>query len=84
MHRGVGSGAVGEGGGEAVNKDHSRKARKLQLQCKGVGHWSNSDSGRSRAAQAPHVCPYREEIHEDSTTLCNCCESCTYECAMDI
>lgn len=32
----------------------------------------------------PHPCPFAEEIHEDSETQCNCCESCTEECAMDI
>lgn len=33
---------------------------------------------------APHTCPYSEDIHNDSETLCQCCEECTYQCAMDI
>lgn len=31
-----------------------------------------------------HTCPYAEEINEDSDTLCDCCETCMHECAMDI
>ena len=31
-----------------------------------------------------HTCPFSEEIHGDSETLCNCCDECTYQCAMDI
>ena len=34
--------------------------------------------------QEPHVCPYRVEIHSDEETLCNCCSTCTKECAEDI
>lgn len=36
------------------------------------------------AAEEPHTCPYREDIHNDSETLCNCCEDCTQSCAEDI
>ncbi len=32
----------------------------------------------------PHPCPYREEIDDDSETLCDCCEECKGECAMDV
>jgi co-chaperonin GroES (HSP10) len=35
-------------------------------------------------AVALHVCPYAEEINNDSTTKCGCCASCERECAMDI
>lgn len=35
-------------------------------------------------AQPRHSCPYREEIRDDWETLCNCCDSCTRECAMDV
>lgn len=31
-----------------------------------------------------HTCPFAEEIHNDSEKMCNCCERCTHECAMDI
>lgn len=30
-----------------------------------------------------HTCPYSEELYGDEK-LCNCCDSCTYQCAMDI
>ena len=32
----------------------------------------------------PHTCPFSVEIHDDYDTLCNCCEECEYQCAMDI
>ena len=35
-------------------------------------------------ASEPHPCPYAEEIDDDHTTLCTCCDECTEECAMDI
>ncbi len=31
-----------------------------------------------------HTCPYRADVNNDSETLCNCCEKCAYQCAMDI
>lgn len=35
-------------------------------------------------AQAPHTCPYAEDIHDDTTTTCDCCPSCVQECVWDI
>lgn len=34
--------------------------------------------------QKDHVCPFKQDINDDSESLCNCCEECTHECAMDI
>lgn len=31
-----------------------------------------------------HTCPYQEDINNDSESTCNCCDYCTYQCAMDI
>ena len=31
-----------------------------------------------------HTCPYREEIHNDYESLCDCDEEQQYQCAMDI
>ena len=31
-----------------------------------------------------HTCPYAEDIHGDSESLCNCCAECQYQCAQDI
>ena len=31
-----------------------------------------------------HTCPYREEIHGDYETLCDCDEEQQHQCAMDI
>jgi len=35
-------------------------------------------------AAEPHPCPYKKEINDDETTLCNCCEECKRECIDDI
>lgn len=32
----------------------------------------------------PHLCPYAMELGGDYETLCNCCEECECQCAMDI
>ena len=37
-----------------------------------------------REATEPHPCPYRAEIHDDSESLCTCCDECEQECAWDI
>lgn len=34
-------------------------------------------------ATEPHTCPFAEEIR-GSYELCNCCEECEHNCAMDI
>jgi hypothetical protein len=31
-----------------------------------------------------HTCPYREELHNDHETLCDCDEEQQHQCAMDI
>lgn len=31
-----------------------------------------------------HTCPYAEDIHNDSETLCYCCDDCAHDCAMGI
>ena len=31
-----------------------------------------------------HGCPYKADVDGDSDTLCICCETCEYECAMDV
>ncbi len=28
-----------------------------------------------------HNCPFKIELHNDSETLCTCCEACKKECA---
>ena len=35
-------------------------------------------------AEELHTCPYKEEINNDSATLCNCCKECKYDCLRDI
>ena len=43
----------------------------LVCKCGGVG-------------QEDHVCPFAEDVHGDTQTLCNCCDDCQNECYMDI
>lgn len=35
-------------------------------------------------ANAPHPCPFLEDVGDDSETLCNCCDDCMHQCATDI
>jgi hypothetical protein len=35
-------------------------------------------------AELPHVCPFKDEIHNNSEDLCTCCEECERECRMEI
>lgn len=34
--------------------------------------------------QEEHYCPFQLEINDDENFLCDCCDECTHECAMDI
>lgn len=40
--------------------------------------------GCKNPAEPPHRCPYKSDIGGDDETLCECCDGCQYECAMDI
>jgi len=35
-------------------------------------------------ATEQHTCPYAAELGDDHETLCNCCDDCAHQCAMDI
>lgn len=41
-------------------------------------------SCKKRPATDPHPCPFKEDIHNDGETLCDCCDECAHECSMDI
>lgn len=34
--------------------------------------------------QPLHPCPYKEDINNDSESLCSCCDWCKQQCAYDI
>jgi hypothetical protein len=36
------------------------------------------------ANEDEHFCPWLQDIHDDTTTLCNCCPECTKECERDV
>ena len=38
----------------------------------------------TKLARPPHTCPFSSEINDDNETLCDCCDECEYECAMEI
>jgi len=48
------------------------------------GYYTGGSCRGKGIAQEDHTCPYAEDINDDHTTLCNCCEVCQHECAMDI
>ena len=39
---------------------------------------------KKNPAKELHTCPFQEDVHDDSTTLCACCDECTHQCGMDI
>ena len=45
-------------------------------------HGECPECGAEGAAQEGE-CPYQSEINE-TTLMCDCCEQCRHECAMDI
>lgn len=51
--------------------------------CPGAEGFANRP-GCTIAGTEPHLCPFREEIHGDHETKCNCCKACEEECAGDI
>jgi len=38
------------------------------------------DKCQANEAAEPHTCPYAEDIHGDTKTLCNCCCDCSGKC----
>jgi hypothetical protein len=35
-------------------------------------------------ADYEHTCPFREDVNDDSESLCNCCASCEAQCGLEI
>lgn len=35
-------------------------------------------------SEKKHTCPYLSDMHNDKTTLCNCCDNCETECGREI
>ncbi len=34
-----------------------------------------------KPGRQPHTCPFREDVHNDTKTRCNCCRKCEQNCA---
>ena len=48
----------------------------VEIICQGCGNLEGTKN--------LHVCPYQSEINDIDDPICNCCESCTDECAMEV
>lgn len=48
----------------------------------GLNKENKCDCGKE--GEPEHTCPYREDVHGDYTTVCNCCVDCQNECCADI
>jgi len=48
------------------------------------GYCSGYHCEKNTPAIKKHTCPYAAEIFGDHDSLCDCCEECANECAMDI
>lgn len=42
------------------------------------------DRCKKNPTQEEHICPFMQDVNDDSETLCSCCEECTQNCADDI
>lgn len=49
-----------------------------------VGYLDGEAQPCANPAEAPHTCPYAEDVGNDHETLCTCCLECAGECAADI
>ncbi len=43
-----------------------------------------NDCSCGHAGKPAHPCPFKEDVRNDSTTLCTCCDACRKECLYDI
>lgn len=46
--------------------------------------YGHRESCGDKKGQAPHSCPWQQDVHDDDDYRCNCCDDCINECAMDI
>lgn len=37
-----------------------------------------------KAPRDLHPCPFASDVYDDQESLCNCCDNCANDCAMDI
>jgi hypothetical protein len=42
------------------------------------------DKCKDAPAEPLHSCPYQADVHNNDEFQCDCCASCTHECAMDV
>jgi len=60
---------------DSILKKISKLFGEDECQCESCGQEGTDDL---------HSCPYAQELNNDDSALCNCCEYCTQECANDI
>lgn len=78
-------------------ESHAREvARKYQLvvpserdePCRRDPHGYPARKGKTCKCGKPglplHPCPYDEDLHNDKTPTCNCCETCQESCAQEL
>jgi len=63
-----------------VDREESVDARVSDT---GVSSPGRCPSCKRGPAEPPHECPYKVEIG-DCRDLCECCDACAYQCALDI
>jgi len=80
MKIGLEKGIIPFWGNKEVELDDSKCPNSVSGPAIATFFGRNCDNEKSE----PHTCPFKEEINHDLKTLCECCDNCTYECAMDI
>ena len=50
----------------------------------GVSEYGNCEKSCGNSAEELHPCPYQAELYDNNEDTCNCCDECSYQCAMGI
>ena len=66
--------------GEYLNLDQAVTQEELQALLDVPMPEAFCENCKKNPATEPHTCPYAEDINDDHTTLCTCCEECEHEC----
>jgi hypothetical protein len=71
---------------DVVRKELTAELLSITADCPSDLHGMNERyiNDLKRTAQAPHPCPFDEELYPDNIRICKCCENCTNQCARDI
>lgn len=76
---------ISDGNNSVVNHFESEEeARQVEEELKTLYVEEMCHGCHKNPAAPSHACPYKEDMDNDTETLCNCCDACRDQCCMDI